>query len=180
MMDHSLLIGRVQFSPIASLFAQYEEKIRGHCWWRGCRDGNRSRSAIPIFADLTLTFLADTLAAHPERFKVTIVERMPVTGGQATSISLDQAKYGTAWMNDGVQGGSPVILFNPKKKISTDQDLSDIQTHIQFFPEVWPQTPGSQAAGCLWQGSRWVLDQLLPKQVDRRVFRRHQEIWPGP
>jgi hypothetical protein len=73
------------------------------------------RSAIPIFADLTLTFLADTLAAHPERFKVTIVERMPVTGGQATSISLDQAKYGTAWMNDGVQGGSPVILFNPKK-----------------------------------------------------------------
>ncbi|PMD43349.1 flavin-containing amine oxidasedehydrogenase-like protein [Hyaloscypha variabilis F] len=52
---------------------------------------------------------ADTLAAHPERFKVTIVERMPVTGGQATSISLDQAKYGTAWMNDGVQGGSPIF-----------------------------------------------------------------------
>ena len=34
---------------------------------------------------------------------------MPVCGGQATSISLDQEKYGTTWMNDGVQGGSPIF-----------------------------------------------------------------------
>jgi hypothetical protein len=33
---------------------------------------------------------------------------MAVTGGQATSISLDKEKYGTDWMNDGVQGGSLV------------------------------------------------------------------------
>jgi hypothetical protein len=57
---------------------------------------------------------AETLAAHPEKFKVTILERMGVTGGQATSISLDEARYGTSWMNDGVQGGSPVRIRHPE------------------------------------------------------------------
>ncbi|KAL6719705.1 hypothetical protein ACLMJK_001626 [Lecanora helva] len=52
---------------------------------------------------------ADTLAAHPDKYKVTLIERMSVVGGQATSISLDKEKYGTSWMNDGVQGGSPVF-----------------------------------------------------------------------
>jgi len=34
---------------------------------------------------------------------------MSVVGGQATSIPLDEDKYGTSWMNDGVQGGSPAF-----------------------------------------------------------------------
>jgi len=54
---------------------------------------------------------AATLAQHPDKFKVTIFERMDVTGGQGTSISLDKEKYGTNWMNNGVQGGSPVRPF---------------------------------------------------------------------
>jgi hypothetical protein len=37
---------------------------------------------------------------------------MDVTGGQATSISLNKSKYGAGWMNDGVQGGSLVCLSN--------------------------------------------------------------------
>ncbi|KAL8677932.1 MAG: hypothetical protein Q9186_005684 [Xanthomendoza sp. 1 TL-2023] len=49
---------------------------------------------------------AATLAQHPEKFNVTILERMSVVGGQATSIPLDENKYGTSWMNDGVQGGA--------------------------------------------------------------------------
>jgi NADPH-dependent 2,4-dienoyl-CoA reductase/sulfur reductase-like enzyme len=81
---------------------------------------------------------ASTLAAHPEYFKVTIIERMPVTGGQATSISLDEAKYGTGWMNDGVQGGSPVGFPSLARQLVTDSSISDIQTHFQFFQEVWP------------------------------------------
>lgn len=32
-----------------------------------------------------------------------------MTGGQATSIALDKAKYGATWLNDGVQGGSPIF-----------------------------------------------------------------------
>ena len=38
-----------------------------------------------------------------------MIERMSVVGGQATSIALDKDKYGTSWMNDGVQGGSPAF-----------------------------------------------------------------------
>ncbi|MCJ1434055.1 hypothetical protein MMC27_003421 [Xylographa pallens] len=52
---------------------------------------------------------AATLAQHPNKFRVTIIERMGVCGGQATSISLDKKKYGSSWLNDGVQGGSPIF-----------------------------------------------------------------------
>ncbi|KAL2067955.1 hypothetical protein VTL71DRAFT_16053 [Oculimacula yallundae] len=45
---------------------------------------------------------AATLAQHPEKFDVTIIERNDVTGGQATSISLDKEKYGASWLNDGI------------------------------------------------------------------------------
>jgi len=51
---------------------------------------------------------AATLANHPDKFKVTVLEKAPVVGGQATSIPLDDDKYGASWMNNGVQGGSQV------------------------------------------------------------------------
>lgn len=35
-----------------------------------------------------------------------MIERMSVTGGQATSIALDKSRYGAEFLNDGVQGGS--------------------------------------------------------------------------
>jgi hypothetical protein len=54
---------------------------------------------------------AATLANHPEKFKVTVLERADVVGGQATSIPLDEDKYGASWMNNGVQGGSKVCLY---------------------------------------------------------------------
>lgn len=31
-------------------------------------------------------------------------------GGKATAILLDEEKYGAGWMNDGVQGESPVSI----------------------------------------------------------------------
>lgn len=52
---------------------------------------------------------AATLAQHPDKFKITVLERMSVTGGQATSIPLDKDKFGADWLNDGVQGGSPIF-----------------------------------------------------------------------
>ncbi len=96
---------------------------------------------------------------------------MSVTGGQATSIPLDEGKYGTSWMNDGVQGGSPVRFSEPLAWYATNHHLLDIQTHLQFLPEVWSPTPGSQAAGCFRQGAGWLLDQLLSKQVGRPVLK---------
>ena len=61
---------------------------------------------------------AATLAQHPKDFDVTVLERLEVTGGQATSISLDKEKYGTTWMNNGVQGGSPVSPQQPPNPTS--------------------------------------------------------------
>lgn len=65
---------------------------------------------------------AATLAQHPEKFKVTVVERNSVCGGQATSIPLDKKKFGASWMNNGVQGGSPV-------RIQTNIQQHDTDTH---------------------------------------------------
>jgi hypothetical protein len=73
------------------------------------------------------------LAAHPELFKVTIIERMPVTGGQATSISLDEAKYGTSWMNDGVQGGSPVRTSTLRHYFATNLTSQIFKHTFNFF-----------------------------------------------
>ncbi|CAM1510316.1 Fc.00g006510.m01.CDS01 [Cosmosporella sp. VM-42] len=52
---------------------------------------------------------AATLANHPDKFKVTVLESCDVVGGQAMSIPLDKKKYGAAWMNNGVQGGTEIF-----------------------------------------------------------------------
>ncbi|KAL9578083.1 MAG: hypothetical protein Q9212_005952 [Teloschistes hypoglaucus] len=67
---------------------------------------NGKKSVVIIGGGAAGMSCAATLAQHPDKFNVTILERMSVVGGQATSISLDKEKYGTSWMNDGVQGGA--------------------------------------------------------------------------
>ncbi|PHH89171.1 hypothetical protein CDD83_6565 [Cordyceps sp. RAO-2017] len=52
---------------------------------------------------------AATLANHPDKFKVTLLEKSDVVGGQATSIPLNALQFGAAWMNNGVQGGSQIF-----------------------------------------------------------------------
>ncbi|KAJ3499611.1 hypothetical protein NLG97_g188 [Lecanicillium saksenae] len=52
---------------------------------------------------------AATLARHPNKFKITLIEKEGVVGGQATSISLDAGQHGASWMNNGVQGGSAIF-----------------------------------------------------------------------
>src|SRR4051812_42897823 len=49
---------------------------------------------------------AHQLAEHPDKFDVTIVEAVNYCGGQAFSIDIDEKKFGTPWLNQGVQGGS--------------------------------------------------------------------------
>ncbi|KAJ5567882.1 hypothetical protein N7450_010368 [Penicillium hetheringtonii] len=52
---------------------------------------------------------ASTLANHPDIFDVTMFDIDSHTGGQATSISLDESQQGASWLNDGVQGGSAIF-----------------------------------------------------------------------
>ncbi|KAH0828754.1 hypothetical protein J3R83DRAFT_3178 [Lanmaoa asiatica] len=52
---------------------------------------------------------AYALSLHPDRFTVTMFEQSSSAGGMATSIPLDESKYGADYINDGVQGASPVF-----------------------------------------------------------------------
>lgn len=52
---------------------------------------------------------AHHLAAHPDKFNVTLVEAAAHCGGQAFSIPLDEARHRASWLNQGVQGGSYIF-----------------------------------------------------------------------
>jgi NADPH-dependent 2,4-dienoyl-CoA reductase/sulfur reductase-like enzyme len=47
---------------------------------------------------------AEQLSQHPDRFDVTLVESQGYCGGQAFSIPIDEERFGSKWMNQGVQG----------------------------------------------------------------------------
>ncbi len=47
---------------------------------------------------------AEQLSQHQEKFDVTVIEAQGYAGGQAFSIPIDEEKYGSKWMNQGVQG----------------------------------------------------------------------------
>ncbi|KAJ5184051.1 hypothetical protein N7492_001667 [Penicillium capsulatum] len=69
---------------------------------------NRKRVVI-IGAGSAGMSCAATLANHPELFEVTMIDTDSHTGGQATSIALNESKHGASWLNDGVQGGSAIF-----------------------------------------------------------------------
>lgn len=66
---------------------------------------------------------ADSLSNHPDRFDVTLIEAQNYCGGQAFSIPIDEKKYGSSWMNQGVQGGSYIYhhTFRFFEKYSQEQ-----------------------------------------------------------
>lgn len=52
---------------------------------------------------------AYALSRHPDRFQVTVYDKQNVAGGMATSLEIDANAYGASYINDGVQGCSPVF-----------------------------------------------------------------------
>ncbi|KAJ5256748.1 hypothetical protein N7478_012852 [Penicillium angulare] len=71
-------------------------------------DMRRKKVAI-IGAGAAGMSCSSTLANHPDRFEVTVFDTASHTGGQATSIPLDESRHGASWLNDGVQGGSAIF-----------------------------------------------------------------------
>ena len=53
---------------------------------------------------------AYALSKHPDRFEVTVFDKEDAAGGMATSVDVDAGKYGASYINDGVQGCSPVFF----------------------------------------------------------------------
>ncbi|KUI57002.1 All-trans-zeta-carotene desaturase [Cytospora mali] len=75
---------------------------------------------------------AATLAQHPAKFKITVIEKGSVCGGQATSISLDEKKFGASWMNNGVQGGSPIFKHTFNFFHRYRHDPEEVQLQVSF------------------------------------------------
>lgn len=128
---------------------------------------------------------AATLAQHPEKFKVTVIERKDTTGGQATSIPLDKDKYGASWMNDGVQGGSPIFrhTFNYFKKYGHEAQELKLQVSFgqgtdSFWTNVFPSQLVDQFSGDIKKFGRvlkiikWTMPVLglVPIKVMLRMF----------
>lgn len=128
---------------------------------------------------------AATLAQHPDRYKVTIVERMSVVGGQATSIPLDKDKYGTSWLNDGVQGGSPAFkhTFNFFKRYG--HEPKDVKLQVAFgqgkdgfWTNCFPSNLVDQFSGDIKKFGRvlklikWTMPVLgiIPIRIMLRMF----------
>ncbi|KAH7321546.1 flavin-containing amine oxidasedehydrogenase-like protein [Rhexocercosporidium sp. MPI-PUGE-AT-0058] len=128
---------------------------------------------------------AATLAQHPNEFKVTIIERNYVTGGQATSISIDKEKYGTDWMNNGVQGGSPIFkhTFNFFKKYGHEPQEVKLQVAFGkgpdgFWTNCFPSNLINQFSGDIKKFGKvlklikWTMPLLglVPIHIMLRIF----------
>jgi protoporphyrinogen oxidase len=89
---------------------------------------------------------AYAFSQHPERYSVKVYERSSSPGGMATSVSIDKSKYGAEYINDGVQGASPVFhnTFAMFDKLGYKASEVDMQVSFgrdaetDFWSNVFP------------------------------------------
>lgn len=67
-------------------------------------EGKNKKRVLVVGAGAAGMACADTLAQHPERFEVNLVEAQNYCGGQMFSIPINKERHGTDWLNQGVQG----------------------------------------------------------------------------
>lgn len=91
-----------------------------------------------------------------QRFQCHIMEAESHTGGQATSIPLDESTYGSSWLNDGVQGGSGIFrhTFHYFRQIGYEPCPVKLQVSFDkgrkiFWTNVFPSPLVDQLA--LWR-----------------------------
>ncbi|KAI9840598.1 MAG: hypothetical protein M1838_003993 [Thelocarpon superellum] len=128
---------------------------------------------------------AHSLAQHPDSYKVTLIERNGVTGGQATSISLDKGKYGTSWLNDGVQGGSPAFKHTLHLFKKYGHEAQEVKLQVSFgkgkdgfWTNCFPSTLVERFSGDIKKFGRvlkiikWTLPVLglIPIRIMLRMF----------
>lgn len=114
-----------------------------------------------------------------------MIERLSVCGGQATTIALDKEKYGTSWLNDGVQGGSPIFkhTFNFFRKYGHEPQEVKLQVSFGqgkdgFWTNVFPSQLVDQYSsdikkfGKVLKLIKWTMPVLgiIPIKVMLRMF----------
>ena len=108
-----------------------------------------------------------------------------MTGGQATSISLDKGKHGTSWLNDGVQGGSPAFkhTFNFFRRYGHEPQEVKLQVSFGkgkdgFWTNCFPSTLVEQYSSDIKKFGRvlklikWTMPVLglVPIRIMLRMF----------
>ncbi|KAK4701440.1 hypothetical protein P7C70_g4790, partial [Phenoliferia sp. Uapishka_3] len=87
---------------------------------------------------------AYALSLSPEKFDVVVIERSAYAGGMATSTDIDEEKYGASYINDGVQGASPVFantftMFETLGFFSTEIGMQcSFGSGSDFWSNVFP------------------------------------------
>ena len=114
-----------------------------------------------------------------------MIERLSVCGGQATTIALDKEKYGTSWLNDGVQGGSPIFkhTFNFFRKYGHEPQEVKLQVSFGqgkdgFWTNVFPSQLVDQYSsdikkfGKVLKLIKWSMPVLgiVPVRIMLRMF----------
>lgn len=84
---------------------------------------------------------AYALSKHPDKFKVTVFDKQPVAGGMATSVDIDPAKYGASYINDGVQGCSPVFANTLRMFRMLGFEATEVDMQCAPFYTVRTQRP---------------------------------------
>lgn len=75
---------------------------------------------------------AYALSRHPDKYEVTVYDKQSVTGGMATSIDIDADKYGASYINDGVQGCSPVFANTIRMFRMLGFEATEVGMQISF------------------------------------------------
>ncbi|KAG6873468.1 hypothetical protein C0995_015171 [Termitomyces sp. Mi166 len=75
---------------------------------------------------------AFAFSQHPDLFDVVVYERSASPGGMATSTPIDKEKYGADYINDGVQGASPVFHNTYAMFDKLGFSASDVGMQVSF------------------------------------------------
>ncbi|KAG6907439.1 hypothetical protein DXG01_008867 [Tephrocybe rancida] len=75
---------------------------------------------------------AFAFSQHPDLFEVVLYERSSSSGGMATSTPIDKEKYGADYINDGVQGASPVFHNTYAMFEKLGFSASDVGMQVSF------------------------------------------------
>ncbi|CCM00268.1 uncharacterized protein FIBRA_02298 [Fibroporia radiculosa] len=96
---------------------------------------------------------AYALSRHPDRYEVTIYDKQNTTGGMATSVDIDVDKYGASYINDGVQGCSPVFANTIRMFRMLGFEATEVEMQISFgkgkdfWTNVYPTSLVAQFQG---------------------------------
>ncbi|ORY30790.1 FAD/NAD(P)-binding domain-containing protein [Naematelia encephala] len=114
------------------------QTTRGESKAKKTMEGQRKRVLV-VGAGAAGMACADGLARHPDKFDVTMIDAQAYCGGQAFSIPIDKSKYGSEWMNQGVQGGSYIYqhTFHHFQKLGYEAKPVELQVSFGKGDKFW-------------------------------------------